>query len=168
MLIWLTDWQVAEDHLLVERDDVVDWTVYPADLDWMARLLGDRRAGIAWQFDTYGDALVQPSRRVRGQMTEIRSVRCRQLSTDEGMVPEPGKAVMHPVRDTSGSWLRHGGTAAAVEAPLPAGDADGHVVVWGSYSSISSQDAMDALSGYIVAVADDTDVAPPHGASMTG
>ena len=167
MLIWLTDWQVAEDHLFVERDGVVDWTVYPADLDWMARLLGDRQTGNAWQLDAYGDAVIQPSRRVRGQVAEIRSVRCRQLSSDEGMVPEPGGAVMHPVRDTSGSWPRHGGAAAAAEAPHPAGDADGRVVVWGSYSSISSQDAADALYGYIVTIADDTDVAPPHGASTS-
>ncbi|RII95658.1 hypothetical protein DZF95_00260 [Clavibacter michiganensis] len=72
MLIWLTDWQVAEDHLLVERDDVVDWTVYPADLDWMAGLLSDRRAGIAWQFNTYGDAVVQPSTRVHGYTGMLR------------------------------------------------------------------------------------------------
>lgn len=166
MLIWLTDWQIAEEHVLVEKDGFVDWTVYPADLDWMARLLGDRRTGIAWELDTYGDAVVQPSRRVRGQVTEIQSVRCRQLSTDDGIVPEPGGAVLDPVSDTSGSWLRHGGTRAAASAPD--GDTDGRQIVWGSYSSISSQEELDALYGYIVTIAEDMDAAPSDRPSLSG
>jgi len=104
MLVWLTDWQLAEDHLLVTRDDVVDWTLYPADRDWLTRLFG--HAPAEWQVDTYGDAVDQPSRRVRGRVDDLRSVRCRQLATEEGIVPVRGQATLRPVHDTSASWTR--------------------------------------------------------------
>lgn len=104
MLVWLTDWQLSEDHLLVRVGDAVEWTLYEADHDWTARLFGDRLA-LAWQFDTYGDAVDQPSLRVRGVVAELQSVRCRQVLTDEGFVPVRGEARLLPVADTSGSWM---------------------------------------------------------------
>ena len=106
MLVWLTDWQLAEHRLLISIGDVVDWTVYRADRDWVARLFGDRLT-IEWQLDTYGDAMGQPSRHVSGHVIELRSVRCRQVRTAEGIVPAAGEAILQPVTDTSGSWQAH-------------------------------------------------------------
>lgn len=83
MLVWLTDWQIAEDHLLIEVGDSVEWTVYPADRDWVWRLFGDRLA-IDWQLDSYGEAVEQPSRRVSGRVAELSSVRCRRERAPEG------------------------------------------------------------------------------------
>lgn len=105
MLVWLTDWQIAEDHLLIEVGDSVEWTVYPADRDWVWRLFGDRLA-IDWQLDSYGEAVEQPSRRVSGKVAQLSSIRCRQERAREGLVPIAGEAVLEPVADTSGSWLR--------------------------------------------------------------
>lgn len=104
MLVWLTDWQLAEDHLLIRVGDTVDWTLYEADHDWTSRLFGERVA-IEWQFDTYGDAVDQPSRRVCGVVAELDGVRCRQVMTDERFVPVSGEARLLPVADTSGSWM---------------------------------------------------------------
>lgn len=106
MLVWLTDWQIAEDHLFIRVGDTVDWTVYPADRDWVSRLFGHRLV-IDWQFDSYGDALDQPSRRVSGKVAELCSVHCRQTRAREGLVPVTGEATLQPVADTTGSWLRY-------------------------------------------------------------
>jgi hypothetical protein len=103
MLVWLTNWQIEEDHRLITVGDTVDWTLYPADRDWVRRLFGDRLV-IEWQFDSYGDTLGQSSRRVAGEITELQSVRCRQLRTDGGIVPATGEARLQTVTDTSGSW----------------------------------------------------------------
>ncbi|MDN4639987.1 hypothetical protein QCD70_07010 [Agreia sp. PsM10] len=62
-----------------------------------------------WRFDSYGDAVDQPSRRARGEVAQLMSVRCRQIQTAEGIVPAPGEARLQPVRDTSGSWMRGAG-----------------------------------------------------------
>lgn len=105
MLVWLTNWQIAEDHLLIRVGDTVDWTVYPADRDWVIRLFGDRLV-IDWQFDSYGDAVDQPSLWVSGKVAELCSVRCRQTRAREGLVPVSGEATLQPVADTSGSWMR--------------------------------------------------------------
>jgi hypothetical protein len=105
MLVWLTDWQIAEDHRLITVGDIVDWTLFPADRDWVRRLFGDRLV-IEWQVDDYGDAMSQPSRTVSGEITELQSVRCRQLQTGEGFVPVTGEATLQSVTDTSGSWAR--------------------------------------------------------------
>jgi hypothetical protein len=51
MLVWLTNWQIEEDHRLITVGDTVDWTLYPADRDWVRRLFGDRLV-IEWQFDS--------------------------------------------------------------------------------------------------------------------
>ncbi|MFB2580941.1 DUF6578 domain-containing protein [Herbiconiux sp. P15] len=101
MLVWLTDWQLSEDHLLIRVGDVVDWTLYESDRGWLARLFADGLS-IEWQFDTYGEAVEQPSRRVRGEVTSLLSARGRHTMTDEGLVPGPARLV--PVGDTSGSW----------------------------------------------------------------
>ncbi|WP_211881629.1 DUF6578 domain-containing protein [Pseudarthrobacter albicanus] len=108
MLVWLTDWQLAEDHLLITVGDTIDWTLYPADRNWVSRLFGDRLV-IDWQFDTYGDAVDQPSRRVSGRVVELWSVRCPKIRTDEGFVPVTGEATLQPAVDTSGSWMRQAG-----------------------------------------------------------
>jgi hypothetical protein len=42
MLVWLTDWQLAEDLVLIRVDDVVDWTLYEADQSWLFRLFANR------------------------------------------------------------------------------------------------------------------------------
>jgi hypothetical protein len=105
MLVWLTNWQIEEDHRLITVGDTVDWTLYPADRDWVRRLFADRLV-IEWQFDSYGDAVEQPSRTVSVKITELQSVRCRQLRTDEGIVPATGEATLQPVTDTSGAWAR--------------------------------------------------------------
>jgi hypothetical protein len=96
------------------RADGVDWTLHEADRSWMSRLFADRLA-IEWQLDTYGGAEEQPSRRVSGEVVELRSVRCRQVTTEEGRVPVTGKAQLLPVDDTSGSWM-HGAPPAQSEA----------------------------------------------------
>jgi len=73
MLVWLADWQLSEDHLLIKIGDAVGWQLYPADAGWVSRLFAERLA-LEWQFDTYGDAIDQPSRRVTGQVTGLQSV----------------------------------------------------------------------------------------------
>ena len=103
MLVWLTDWHIAEDHRLITVGDIVDWTLFPADRDWVRRLFADRLV-IEWQVDDYGDAVSQPSRSVSGEIRELQSVRCRQLQTGTGIVPATGEATLQPVTDTSGSW----------------------------------------------------------------
>jgi hypothetical protein len=105
MLVWLTDWQIAEDHRLITVGDIVDWTLFPADRDWVRRLFADRLV-IEWQVDNYGDTVSQPSRTASGEITELQSVRCRQLRTGTGIVPATGEATLQPVTDTSGSWAR--------------------------------------------------------------
>ncbi|WP_233205637.1 hypothetical protein, partial [Cryobacterium sp. Y82] len=107
MLVWVTEWQVAEEHLLIAVGDFVDFTLYPANIDWLARLFGDRPA-VEWQFDTYGDAVDQPSLRVKGKVDGLMSARCRQVQTTEGLVPVTGAAKQQSVADTSGSWMRQG------------------------------------------------------------
>jgi hypothetical protein len=110
MLVWFTDWQVSEDHVLIRVGDVVEWTLYRSDRDWLTQLFADRLT-IDWKLDTYGDAIDQPFRRVRGEVTELLSVHCRQMATDQGLVPVPGEARLLPVPDTSGSWMRDDGVA---------------------------------------------------------
>ncbi|SOE67022.1 hypothetical protein SAMN06296378_1836 [Salinibacterium xinjiangense] len=44
MLVWFTEWQVAEEHLLITVGDIVDFTLYPANTDWLSRLFVDRPA----------------------------------------------------------------------------------------------------------------------------
>ncbi|SMQ71420.1 DUF6578 domain-containing protein [Agreia sp. VKM Ac-1783] len=105
MLVWLTNWQIEEDRQLITVGDTVDWTLYPADRNWVRRLFADRLA-IEWQIDNYGDAVSQPSRTASAEITELQSVRCRQLQTSTGIVPATGEATLQPVTDTSGSWAR--------------------------------------------------------------
>ena len=31
MLVWFTEWQVGEEHLLITVGDIVDFTLYPAN-----------------------------------------------------------------------------------------------------------------------------------------
>lgn len=84
----------------------MDWTLYPADRNWATRWLGDRLV-IVWQFDTYGDAVDQPSQRVSGVVVELQFVRIRQIRTHAGLVPVAGHATLRPIAETSGSWTRH-------------------------------------------------------------
>ena len=146
MLVWLTDWQIAEDHILVESGGVVDWTVYPADTAWVTRLFGDRLA-VEWQYDTYGDGVGQASRRVRGQVAAIQSVRCRLTRSDEGIVPVRGAAGLHEVVDTSASW-----TSSAIQPRSPSQSSDAKNLGWRSYSSIVAEGDQEARYGYIVTV----------------
>lgn len=146
MLVWLTDWQIAEDHILVESGGGVDWTVYPADAAWMTRLFGDRLA-VEWQYDTYGDGVVQASRRVRGRVAAIQSVRCRQTRSDEGIVPVRGAAGLHEVMDTSASW-----TSSAIPPRRPSRSSDAENLDWRSCSTIFDENDQEARYGYIVAV----------------
>jgi len=146
MLVWLTDWQIAEDHILVESGGVVDWTVYPADTAWVTRLFGDRLA-VEWQYDTYGGGVVQASRRVRGQVAAIQSVRCRQMRSAEGIVPVRGAADLHEVVDTSVSWVSKAGPPRS-----PSQSSDTKNSGWRSYSSIFDEGDQEARYGYIVTV----------------
>jgi hypothetical protein len=143
MLVWLTDWQLGEDHVLIRVGDVVDWTLYRSDRVWLSRLFADR-LNIEWQFDTYGDAVPQPSRRVRGEVTALMSVHCPQV-TDEGRVPVAGAARLSPVEDTSGSWMNAPG---ASEGEAPQGD--GSFFYTFSYVNPSGDDASDSLYGYVL------------------
>jgi hypothetical protein len=147
MLVWLTDWQVSEDRLLIRVGDDVDWTLYEADRNWMSRLFAGRLS-IDWQFDTYGDAVEQPSRRVHGTVTEIQSTRCRQVSTGEGREPALGQAHLAPVEDTSGSWVRE---ALPVESETSRGT---HKVLYtfGYFGSATVDDELDPLYGYVLSL----------------
>ena len=148
MLVWLTDWQIAEDHIHVETGGVVDWTVYPADTAWVARLFGDRLA-VEWQYDTYGGGVVQASRRVRGRVAAIRSVNCRQMRSAEGVVPVRGAAGLHEVEDTSGSWTSSAGSP---RSRSQRSDAKNSGRGWRSYASIVDEGDQEARYGYIVTV----------------
>ncbi|MCI2957030.1 hypothetical protein MN032_04940 [Agromyces atrinae] len=143
MLVWLTDWQLAEDHLLIAVGDRVEWTLYPADANWVSRLFGDRLV-IDWQFDTYGDAVDQPSIRTSGTVTGLQGVRCRQVRTDEGIVPVTGSATLLPVTDTSGSW-------APVAKAFPSIIADGSGTSF-SYTSIHDDVTSESLYGYVASI----------------
>ena len=142
MLVWLTDWQIAEDHVLVERGDVVNWTVYPADAEWITRLFGGHLA-LEWQYDTYGGGVVQASRRVQGRVSAVKSVRCRQMQSDEGIVPVPGAARLCEVEDTSASWVRGVG-------PSRSDNEVNHG--WRSYSSSFDGAGTEVLYGYVVII----------------
>ncbi|MGR0161460.1 DUF6578 domain-containing protein [Paenarthrobacter nitroguajacolicus] len=148
MLVWLTDWQIAEDHLLIGVGDTVDWTVFPADRDFVYRLFGDRLV-VDWQFDSYGDALNQPSLRVSGKVAELCSVRCRQLRTPEGLVPVTGEATLEPVADTSGSWTRQ---TAHEENVTNTGS--GQTMYTFSYTSAFDSVEDHHLYGYVLSLAD--------------
>ncbi|MFF2317417.1 DUF6578 domain-containing protein [Arthrobacter sp. NPDC058097] len=147
MHVWLTDWQVAEDHLLIRVGDTIDWTLYPADRSWVSRLLGDRLV-IDWQFDTYGDAVDQPALRVSGEVAELRSVRCRQIQTDDGFVPVIGEATLQPVADTSGSWMRLARQEESAAVP-------GAETITCKFPYTSSGDSVEAedLYGYVLSLA---------------
>uniref|UniRef100_UPI003F4925D6 DUF6578 domain-containing protein n=1 Tax=Paenarthrobacter nicotinovorans TaxID=29320 RepID=UPI003F4925D6 len=147
MLIWLTDWQLAEDHLLIKVGETVDWTVYPPDQEWVYRLFGDRLV-IDWQFDTYGDAVDQPSRRVSGKVVELHSVRCRQTRTYEGLVPVTGEATLHPVSDTSGAWTRGTG----LEESIP-NSGTGQTMYTFSYTSTFDNAEASHFYGYLLSLA---------------
>ncbi|TVU64853.1 hypothetical protein FQP90_07320 [Paenarthrobacter nitroguajacolicus] len=147
MRVWLTDWQIAEDHLLVRVGDPVDWTVYRADRDWVWRLFGDRLV-IDWQFDSYGDAVDQPSRRVSGEVAELCSVRCCQTRTREGLVPVTGEATLEPVADTSGSWMRDTAHEESV-----ANTGTGQIMYTFSYTGPFDRGETDYLYGYVLSLA---------------
>jgi hypothetical protein len=143
MLVWLTDWQLSEDHVLIRVGDVVDWTIYASDRRWLARLFADRLS-IEWQFDTYGDAVDQPALHVRGEVTSLLSARCRQVVTAEGRVPVSGAAQLLPVEDTSGSWT--GGAALTESEPTRR---PGRYSYSFSYTSLISDSTADPLYGYV-------------------
>jgi hypothetical protein len=167
MLVWLTDWQLAEDRLHIAVGDTVDWTLFAADSDWMARLFGGRLA-IAWQFDTYGDAVPQPSIRVAGVVVELREVRCRRIGADGGRVPAIGGATLEPVADTSGSRGRHSGP---VETPAAAdaGDIDEPVTIVHTFSYTSAfGDDDDTLYGYVATLSVDDDDDADAGPAASG
>lgn len=149
MLVWFSDWQLAEERLLITVGDAIEWELYPADAAWVTRLFGDRLA-VEWQFDTYGDAVEQPSRRVRGAVADIRSVRCVLVHGSDGLGPRPGAAVMSPVLDTSGSWKAD--TMASVVADPGLG---GLETGWRSYTSIYGSGDVERLFGYVVTLAVD-------------
>ena len=103
MLVWLTSWQLAEEHLLITVGDTVEWDLYPADKEWISRLFAERLT-IDWQFDTYGGAVDRPSRHVIGKVTAVHRVRCREIHADGSFVPARGEATLQGVVDTSSSW----------------------------------------------------------------
>jgi hypothetical protein len=144
MLVWLTDWQLAEDLVLIRAGDVVDWKLHEVDRSWMSRLFADRLA-IEWQLDTYANAEEQPSRRVHGEVVELQSVRCRQVTTEEGRVPVTGQAQLSPVEDTSGSWKRE-----ALPAPSEESRGISQSFYTFGYASVLDDDEIDALYGYVV------------------
>jgi len=144
MRVWLTDWQVGEDRILVRMGDVVDWTLFEADRDWLTRLFEDR-VTVEWQLDTYGDATEQPTRRVHGKVVDLQSVRCREVTTREGRVPRTGEAQLCAIEDTSGSWERR--TTATMHGKEHSTNGLDYS---GSYSSAIQSDELDATYGYVV------------------
>ena len=144
MLVWLTDWQLAEDLVFIRVGDVVDWTLYEADQSWLSRLFASRLS-IEWQFDTYADAEEQASRHVRAEVIEVQSARCRQVTTDEGRVPLAGEAQLSPVEDTSASWMRK---TQQVESE-PSENARTSYTL-GYFASGSADDELDYLYGYVL------------------
>ncbi|MGA1813087.1 DUF6578 domain-containing protein [Frondihabitans sp. 4ASC-45] len=149
MLVWFSDWQLAEERLLITVGDAVEWELYPADAAWVTRLFGDRLA-VEWEYDTYGDAVEQPSRRVRGAVVDVRRVRCVLVHDSDGLGPLPGAAVMSPVLDTSGSWITE--TTAPVVADPGRGGLD---TGWRSYTSIYGNGDVEFPFGYAVTLAVD-------------
>ncbi|WP_374116075.1 MULTISPECIES: DUF6578 domain-containing protein [unclassified Curtobacterium] len=146
VLVWLTDWQVVEQHLLVAPGDAVAWELCPADMEWTTRLFGDRLV-LEWQLDGYGDAARRRARQVRGRVLELRSVRCRQRQASEGIVPVAGAARLQPVHDTSSSWARPSRTPTD-----PAGGVGLQHPGWRSYSSIFAEGQAEYLYGYVVTI----------------
>ena len=144
MLVWLTDWQLAEDRLLISVGDSVDWTVFPSDREWIARLFEDRLV-IEWQYDSYGDAVPGPSRNVVGTVTGLQSVRCRQQRSAAGIEPVRGAARLRSVTDTSGSWRR----TVPLASELPATVSSQKMY---TFSYGSSEPEEDALYGYAATV----------------
>ncbi|MET0990660.1 MAG: DUF6578 domain-containing protein [Glaciihabitans sp.] len=105
-LVWLTDWQVAEERLLLKLGDVVSLQLHPNDREWNRRLFGDALP-IAWQLDTYGLGHEERScRPITGLVLAIWVVHCPLILDDEGWGPAPGQASLEPATDTSRSWAR--------------------------------------------------------------
>jgi hypothetical protein len=143
MLVWLTDWQLAEDHLLIKVGEAVDWQLYPADAEWTTRLFAHRLV-IEWQFDTYGAAADQPSCHAVGVVERLQRVWSRQIRTDDGIVPVRGEATLEDALDTSASWS--GGVATAEVATGP--DA-GITTLTGAFPDFTDK----ALYGYVLSLA---------------
>jgi len=146
MLVWLTDWQVAEDLVLIRVGDVVDWTLYEADQSWLSRLFASRLF-VEWQFDTYADAEERASRHVRGEVIELQSARCRQVTTNEGRVPVAGEAQLSPVEDTSASWMRQ-----TWQAESEPNQNVRKSYSFGYFASDSDDDEIDYLYGYVLSL----------------
>lgn len=153
--VWFTDWQVAEDHVLVTTGDLVEWTLFRADADWIIRLFGGD-VDVRWQFDTYGDALDQPVRQVRGRVTDLHEVRCPQLATTEGIEPVAGAATLRRVDDTSGSWSRPSADPRRSEV-----GADGRHAPRRPIPARDGSIGPGHLYGYLVSVAGDPPRPPP-------
>lgn len=146
MLVWLTDWQLAEDLVLIRVGDVVDWTLYEADQSWLFRLFASRLS-VEWQFDTYADAEERASRHVRGEVIELQSARCRQVTTNEGRVPVAGEAQLSPVEDTSASCTRK-----TWQAESEPSENARKSYTFGYFSSGSDDDELDYLYGYVLSL----------------
>ena len=113
--VWLTEWQVAEDHLQVTLNETVTWKLVPMDQEWITRLFAERRA-VSLQLDTYADATRGPESpdwtQVSGLVVRVDQVSVLYVrSTDRferGLVPERGKAVVHTVPSIWPKQPHHG------------------------------------------------------------
>ncbi|MCU1405155.1 MAG: hypothetical protein JWQ43_1458 [Glaciihabitans sp.] len=102
--VWLTDWQVAEDHILVSVGDTVAWELTPADTVFAALLFGDGVA-IDLQLDTYAAGSPEvPRTFLAGRVDTIKAIWSPMELGVGGWNPAAGKATLRPVADTHGSW----------------------------------------------------------------
>jgi hypothetical protein len=97
--------------------------------------------------DTCADAEERASRNVRGEVIDLQSARCRQVTTDEGRVPVAGEAQLSPVEDTSASWIRK--TWQAESEPSQNARKS---YTFGYFASDSDDDELDYLFGYALSL----------------
>ena len=103
--VWLTAWQVAEDHVRVGVGDRVAWGLSATDQKWLARLFG-ARLSVALQLDTYlGGTPGIPSHPLMGVVSSVQAAWCRQVAVPgDGLHPRGGEATLETVVDTRGAW----------------------------------------------------------------
>lgn len=113
--VWLTEWQVAEDHLQVVLDEIIAWDLIPMDHDWIARLFADRRT-VPLELDTYAGATRDKDAadwtRLGGTVVRIDQISIRYVPSTEprepGVVPARGAAVVHTVASVWPMQPHHG------------------------------------------------------------
>lgn len=102
--VWLTEWQVAEDHFAVVVGETVAWKLVPMDHDWITRLFESRRT-VPLQLDMYAEATRGENAldwtEINGVVVRLDQVSVQYVQSNDpaqrGLFPQRGAAVVHTV-----------------------------------------------------------------------